>query len=107
MLLRKHVNMPEKFSNLNLPPTLIRFLKRTSISLVITLTTRTLETLLKTVNFAIVHMPEGNAQVMEMFVMFSIKGTIAKFATNVLLNKYMKLKRTNLMNPPTREIMNF
>ena len=52
-------------------------------------------------------MPEGNAQVMEMFVMFSIKGTIAKFATNVLLNKYMKLKRTNLMNPPTREIMNF
>ena len=39
MLLRKHVGMSAKFSDLNLPPTLIRFLKGNSISLVITLAT--------------------------------------------------------------------
>ena len=44
---------------------------------------------------------------MEKFVMFAIKGTILKFAAHVLLKKYMKLKKTNLRNTPTRAIMNF
>ena len=50
---------------------------------------------------------EANVQLMEKFVMFAIKRTVSKFATHVLVKKYMKLKRTNLMNPPTRAIMNF
>ena len=37
----KHIRIPTKFSDLNLPPTLVRFLKRNSISLAITLATRT------------------------------------------------------------------
>ena len=39
--------------------------------------------------------------------MFAIKRTISKFAAHVLVKKYMKLKRTNLMNPPTIAIMIF
>ena len=39
--------------------------------------------------------------------MFAIKRTISKFATHALVKKYMKLKRTNLMNPPTRAFVNF
>ena len=50
---------------------------------------------------------EANVQLMEKFVMFAIKRTVSKFATHVLVKKYMKLKRTNLMNPPTKAIMNF
>ena len=61
----------------------------------------------ESVNFAIVHILEVNALLMEKFVMFAIKGTILKFAAHVLLKKYMKLKRTNLRNTPTRAIMNF
>ena len=44
---------------------------------------------------------------MEKSVMFAIKRTISEFAAHVLVKKYMKLKRSNLMNPPTRAIMNF
>ena len=58
----------------------------------------------ESVNFAIIHIPEANAQLMEKSVMFAIKGTIPKFAAHVLVKKYMKLKRTSLM---TRAIMNF
>ena len=61
----------------------------------------------KSVNFAIIHIPEANAQFMEKSVMFAIKGTISKFAAHVSVKKYMKLKRTSLMNPQTRAIMNF
>ena len=61
----------------------------------------------KSVNFAIIHIPEANAQLMEKSVMFAIKGTISKFAAHVSVKKYMKLKRTSLMNPQTRAIMNF
>ena len=39
--------------------------------------------------------------------MFAIKRTISKFAAHVLVKKYMKLKTTNLMNPPTIAIMIF
>ena len=39
--------------------------------------------------------------------MFAIKRTISKFAAHVLVKKYMKLKTTNLMNPPTIAIMTF
>ena len=35
------------------------------------------------------------------------KKNISKFAAHMLVKKYMKLKRTNLKNPPTRAIMNF
>ena len=59
------------------------------------------------VNFATVHIPEANAQLMEKFAMFAIKRIISKFAAHVLVKKYMKLKRMNLMNPPTRAIMIF
>ena len=45
---------------------------------------------LKTVNFPIVHIAEASAQLMEKIV-----------------KKYMKLKRTNLVNLPTRTIINF
>ena len=44
---------------------------------------------------------------MEKFAMLEIKRTISKFATHVLVKKYMKLKRTTLMNPLTRVIMTF
>ena len=44
---------------------------------------------------------------MEKSVMFAIKRTISKFAAHVLVKKHMKLKRTNLMNPPTIVIMIF
>ena len=53
------------------------------------------------------HIPEANIQLMEKLVMFAIKRTISKFAAHMLVKKYMKLKRTNLMNPLTRAIMNF
>ena len=39
--------------------------------------------------------------------MSAIKKTISKFAAHVLVKKYMTLKRTNLMKPPTWAIMNF
>ena len=39
--------------------------------------------------------------------MLEIKRTISKFTTHVLVKKYMKLKRTTLMNPLTRVIMTF
>ena len=39
--------------------------------------------------------------------MFVLKRTISQFAANALVKKYMKLKGLNLMNPPTRAIMNF
>ena len=39
--------------------------------------------------------------------MFVLKRTISQFAVNALVKKYMKLKGLNLMNPPTRAIMNF
>ena len=39
--------------------------------------------------------------------MFAIKRTISKSDTHMLVKKYMKLKRTNPMNPPIRVIMNF
>ena len=55
----------------------------------------------------IVHIPEANVQLREKFVMFALKRTISKFAAHMLVKKYMKLKRTNLMNPPTRAMMNF
>ena len=45
MLLRKHISMPAKLEDLNLPPILIRFLKRNLISLIVKLETRTQETL--------------------------------------------------------------
>ena len=44
---------------------------------------------------------------MEKFVMFAVKRTTPNVATRVLVKKYMKLKRINLMNPPTRAIMIF
>ena len=47
----------------------------------------------------IVHIPEANAQLMEKFVIFAMKITISKFAVHVLLIRYIKLKRTNLMKP--------
>ena len=68
----------------------------------VTLATRTQET-----HFAIVHILEVNVQLMKKFVMFTIKGTISKFAAHVFLKKYMKLKRTNLRNTPIRAIINF
>ena len=40
-------------------------------------------------------------------VMFAIKRTLSKFAPHVLVKKYMKLKRANLINPQARAIMNF
>ena len=52
-------------TRLSLLLTLIRYLKRNSTNLAITLTTRTQESLWKGVNFAIVHNPEANAQLME------------------------------------------
>ena len=54
-----------------------------------------------------VHIPEANVQLMEKFIMFAIKRTVSNFAAHGLVKKYMKLKRKNLMNPPTRAIMNF
>ena len=54
----------------------------------------------------IVHIPEANSQLMERFVMFTIKGIISKFTAHVLVKKYVKLKRANLINPPNRAIMN-
>ena len=62
---------------------------------------------IKSVNFAIVHIPEVNVQLIEKFVKFAIKITILKFASHLLVKKYMKLKRANLMNLPTRALMNF
>ena len=62
---------------------------------------------IKRVTFVIVHIPETNVQLMEKFVMFAIKRTISKFAAHMLVRKYMKLKRKNLMNPLTRTIINF
>ena len=62
---------------------------------------------IKSVNFAIVHIPEANVQLIEKFVKFAIKITILKFASHLLVKKYMKLKRANLMNLPTRALMNF
>ena len=70
-MLRKDVSMPVKSSDLNLPPTSIRYLKENSISLVRILANRTQETLQNSVNFTIVHIPEANAQLMEKFIMFA------------------------------------
>ena len=39
--------------------------------------------------------------------MFAIKRIISKFAANVAVKKYMKLKGMNLMNPLPRMIMHF
>ena len=55
----------------------------------------------------IVHIVNVNVQLMEKFVMFAIKGTIAKSAAHVLLKRYMKLKRMNLRSKPIRVTMNF
>ena len=44
---------------------------------------------------------------MEEFVTFAIKKTISKFVANLLVKEYIKLNGMNLMNPPTRVIMNF
>ena len=44
--------------------------------------------------------------IIENFIMYAIK-TISKFATHLLVKTYMKLKRTNLLNPCTRATMNF
>ena len=44
---------------------------------------------------------------MEKFVMFVIKINISKLASNVLVKKYIKLKRMNLMSLLTRASMNF
>ena len=55
-----------------------------------------------------VHIPEANVKLMEKSVMFAIKRTISKFAAHMLVKlkkyiaRYMKLKRTNLINPLTR-----
>ena len=62
---------------------------------------------IKKCNFAIVHIFEVNAQLLEKFVMLAIKGTDLNFAACVLVKKFMKLKRMNLMNSPTRTIRNF
>ena len=62
---------------------------------------------IKKCNFAIVQFFEVNAQLLEKFVMLAIKRTDLNFAARVLVKKFMKLKRMNLMNPPTRAIMNF
>ena len=55
----------------------------------------------------IVYIPKANVLLMEKFVIFALKRTISKFAAHVLVKKYMKLKKTNLMNPPTRVIISF
>ena len=73
MLLRKQVGMTAKFSDLNLPSTSIRFLKGNSVSQIITLATRKQRNLQKSLNFGTVHTTEANVQLMERFVMFSIK----------------------------------
>ena len=73
MLLRKQVGMTAKFSDLNLPSTSIRFLKGNSVSQIITLATRKQRNLQKSLNFGTVHTTEANVQLMEKFVMFSIK----------------------------------
>ena len=62
---------------------------------------------IKSVNFVIVYIPKANVLLMEKFVIFALKRTISKFAAHVLVKKYMKLKKTNLMNPPTRAIISF
>ena len=54
-----------------------------------------------------VHISEVNPHLMETFAMFAIKRTISKFAAHVFIKEYMKLKRMNLMNSPTRASMNF
>ena len=43
-----------------------------------------------------VHIPDANAQLTEKFVKLAIKRTISKFAADVLIKKYMKLKMINL-----------
>ena len=48
-----------------------------------------------------------NVQLMKKFAMFAIKKTISKFVVHVFVKKYMKLKRTDMMNPPTKAILNF
>ena len=55
----------------------------------------------------IVYIPKANVLLMEKFVIFALKRTISKFAAHVLVKKYMKLKKTNLMNPPTKVIISF
>ena len=107
MLLRKLISIPAKFSNLNLPPILIRvFLKKLNKSNHNTRNQNTRD-FIKSVNFVIVYIPKANVLLMEKFVIFALKRTISKFAAHVLVKKYMKLKKTNLMNPPTRAIISF
>ena len=63
---------------------------------------------IKSVNFTIVHILEPNAQLTEKFVMFAIKKKHFKVCCPRVGKKvHEKLKRTNLMNPPNRAIMNF
>ena len=91
-------------------------MKGKSVSLTITLPTRTQATLWKSVHFAIVHIPDINIQLMQKFVMFTIKRAIWKFAAMFLITwnhmelkwmNHMELKWTSLMNPLTRVIMSF
>ena len=62
---------------------------------------------IKNGNFAIVHISEANAQLIEKFPMFAIKRTIVKFAAHALVKKVHENEKDDLMKPPVRAIMNF
>ena len=53
----------------------------------------------KSVNFAIIHIPEANAQLMEKSVMFAIKGTISKFAAHVSVKKVHEIEKDESDEP--------
>ena len=103
MLLRRHVSILRSQTTTNIDKDFQRKLNKSSHNTHI----RNTRGFIKNVNFALVHIPEANSQLTENFDMFAIKRIISNFAAQMLVKKYMKLKKLILVRSLTRAIMNF